>query len=117
MKSKTGWILAIVIGLILLLVLPGLFMMGRFWGGGYGGMMGGGYGFMNPFGWIGMLLGLLVPIGVLILLVFGVIWLVNGLTRSGNPASNPSVNPNCPSCGKPTQTGWTTCPYCGKPLI
>jgi len=89
MKSTIGWTLAIVFGLLLLLLLPGLWMMGRFWGG-YGGMMGGpgmmgGYGYMHPFGWGGMLLGWLVPVGVIVLLVVGTVALVNSLNRSRNP--------------------------------
>jgi hypothetical protein len=116
MKSKTGWILAIVIALVLLLVLPGLFMMGRLWGGGYGGMMGGGYGLMHPFGLGGMFLGWLIPAGILVLLVVGGVWLVNNLTKKGNSQSNISANLNCPNCGKPAQAEWSTCPYCGKLL-
>jgi len=123
MKSTIGWILAIVFGLILLLLLPGLWMMGRFWMGGYGGMMGGpgmmggGYNFMHPFGWSGMLLGWLIPVGVIVLLVVGAVSLVNRLNKSGNPTT-PAAAPGrtCPNCGKPAQVDWNTCPYCGQTL-
>jgi hypothetical protein len=122
MKSTFGWILAIVFGLILLLVLPGLWMMGRFWTGGYGGMMGGpgmmgGYGYMHPFGWDGMLLGWLIPVGVIVLLVVGAVALVNSLNRSRNP-TQPLAVPlrTCSNCGKPAQADWNTCPYCGQKL-
>jgi zinc-ribbon domain len=122
MKSTLGWILAIVFGVILLILLPGLWMMGRFWQGGYGGMMGGsgmmgGYGFMHPFGWGGMLLAWLIPVGVIALLVMGAVVLINSLNRSGNPTLPPVVRSRtCPNCGKPAQTDLNTCPYCGQKL-
>jgi hypothetical protein len=115
MKSKTGWILIFILGIILLLVLPGLFMMGNFWGGGYG-MMGGGYGYMHPFGWGGMLFGWIAGAGVLVLLVVGAVALINNLTRPASSIPSMIATRNCPNCGKPAQVDWTTCPYCGKPL-
>ena len=118
MKSKTGWIVAIALGLVTLFFLPSL-LMGRSWMGGYGGMMGpgmmGGFGYMNPLGFFGMALMWLVPAGVLVLLVIGAVALVNGLTRSGSPASSVSDR-KCSNCGKPTQPDWANCPYCGKSL-
>lgn len=121
MKSKIGWILGIILVLVLVLVLPALFMMGRFWSGGYGNMMGGyggmmgGFGHMGIFGFFGMALMWLIPLGLLVLVVVGVVALVNGLTRSGNTAASLPAR-NCSNCGKPAQSGWTTCPYCGTPI-
>ena len=118
MKAKTGWFLAILFGLMILFFLPSL-MMGRFWGNGYGGMMGGyggmmsGWGFMNPFGFLGMALMWLLPLGVLLLLVYGAVALFNGLNKPGNA---PHAERNCANCGKATHADWTTCPYCGKSL-
>ena len=66
------------------------------WGYGSGGMMGswgnGGYGMMNnwgasPFGWIGMLFTWLIPIGLIVLAVFGVVWLVQKGSNSTPPSS------------------------------
>ena len=118
MKSKTGWILVITLGLLLLLVLPGFFMMGRSWTGGYGGMMGpgmmGGFGYMNPLGFFGMALMWLIPIGLLVLLVYGAVALINSLSKPGN-STPPALDRKCSNCGKQAQPGWTTCPYCGKP--
>jgi len=120
MKTRTVLITVGVILLVLLLIVPGLFMMGL--GGGFGGMMGGrgmmwgGYGWMHPFGWFGMLLGWLVPIALLVLVVLGVIWLVNKFGRSGNLPLNTAANRACPVCGKPVQTDWKNCPYCGNAL-
>jgi len=115
MKSKTGWILAIILGLVLLLVLPGFLMLGGFWTGGYGGMMRGGYGGMHSFGWGMMLLGWLVPAGIVVLLVAGAVALFNSLNRPGTSTS-PVVERKCANCGRPAQADWTTCPYCGKSL-
>ena len=115
MKLKTGWILVITLGIILLLVLPGFFLMGNFWGGRYG-MMGGGYGYMHPLGWGGMLFGWLVGAGILVLLIAGAVTLVNNLNKPGNSTSTMTQSRNCPNCGKPTQNDWNTCPYCGKTL-
>jgi hypothetical protein len=121
-KSTIGWILATVFALILLFLLPSVWMMGRSWAGGYGGMMGGpgmmgGFGYMHPFGWSGMLLGWLIPVGVIVLLVIGAVALVNNLNRSRNP-TQPQVVPlrTCSNCGKPAQADWNTCPYCGQKL-
>jgi hypothetical protein len=102
-EINTGWILSIVFGLFLLLVLTGLRMMGG------PGMMGG-YGYMHPFGWGGMLLGWLIPVGVIVLLVVGAVALVNSLNRSMNP-TQPLAVPlrTCSNCGKPAQADWNTC--------
>jgi uncharacterized membrane protein len=109
------WILAIILGLVLLLVLPSLFMMGRFWTGSYGGMMGGGYGGMHTFGWGMMLLGWLVPAGIVVLLVAGAAALFNSLNRPGT-SMTPVAERKCANCGRLAQVDWTTCPYCGKSL-
>jgi hypothetical protein len=118
MKSKTGWILAITFGLVILFFLPSL-LMGRSWLGGYGGMMGrgmmGGFGYMNPLGFFGMALMWLIPVGLLVLLVMGAVSLINGLTRQGNPLP-PGSERKCTHCGKPAQSDWITCPYCGNSL-
>jgi hypothetical protein len=123
MKMKTGWIVVLILGVILLLVVPGMFMMGRTWTGGYGGMMGNGgyggmmngFGFMSPFGFFGMALMWLIPIGLLVLVVLGAVALVNGLSKPGNSGA-PAAERTCSNCGKPAQAGWSTCPYCGNPL-
>jgi putative membrane protein len=115
MKSKNMGILAVLIGLVLLLVLPSLFMIGQFFGVGYGGMMGGGYGGMHTFGGGMMLFAWLIPAGLLVLLVVGGAALFNSLIRPGN-SNLPGGDRKCSGCGKPAQADWTTCPYCGKSL-
>ena len=91
MKNNLGWIIAALLGVALLLVVPGLLMSGRTWG--YGGMMGGygmmgrGFGWMNPLGWFGMALMWLLPLGILSLVVVGVVSLITTLTRSAKSTS------------------------------
>lgn len=114
MKTKIGWILAIVFGLVILFFLSSL-MMGRFWNyGGYGGMMGG-FGYLNPFGYFGMALMWLISIALVVLLVLGIAVLVRGLIRPANPVQ-PAPGRTCSNFGKPAQANWTTCPYCGNSL-
>ena len=118
MKSKIGWIVAIALGLIVLFLSPSL-MIGRFWTGGYNGMMGsgmmGGFGFWNPLGFLGMALMWVIPVGILVLVVVGAVALVNGLNKQGN--SSPLVSDRkCSNCGKAVQPDWATCPYCGTSL-
>ena len=91
MSKTVKWILGIVIALVVLqfampfvwqLVFPnayagyGMPMMGRGYGM-HGPMMGGG-GF--GFGFFGMLLMWLIPLGTLALIVLGIVWLVKQLT-------------------------------------
>ena len=77
---------------------------------GPGGMMGG-WGY-SPFGWIGMVFMWLVPVGVIVLIAFGVAALVQNVGNSTPPSS---LSP-CPNCGKGTQADWRNCPYCGTAL-
>jgi hypothetical protein len=91
------------------LVFPGLGygygMMGNGRGGG-GGMMGN-FGFF-PF-WMGLMW--IVPLGIVVLAVLGVVWLVNNVNGSKTVQGQ-----TCSSCGKPAQVDWKTCPYCGNNL-
>lgn len=116
MKKIIGWIGVVLFGMFLLILLPGIWMFGSSWTGGYGGMMGGFYP-MHPFGWGWMFLGWLIPVGVIVLLVVGVFGLINGYNRSGQ-LTHPSVTQSrtCSHCGKPAQAEWNTCPYCGQKL-
>ena len=96
-------------------------MFGGF--GGFGGFRG---GFMFPFMWI-------IPAGVIVLLVVGVVALVRAMRRpqpmqaqiSPAPTMTPvppaapaaPVEPemvhNCTNCGRALQPDWVNCPYCG----
>lgn len=116
MKNFWKWFLGIALVLILFFG-PYLFML-LFPGMGYGyGMMGygrgGSGGMMGNFGFFPFWMGLMwiVPLGIVVLAVLGVVWLVNNL--NGSKAVQGRV---CPSCGKPAQADWKTCPYCGNTL-
>lgn len=93
--TTTNWVKWIVAGgsLLLLLSLAAGFLIPLLWRGvgglGYAGCNGwddwgmmGGWGHTgmmtgyNPFGWLGMFLGLLIPLGLLALLVGGAVWLL-----------------------------------------
>lgn len=83
--ARVNWIIVIAggIGLLLCVLLGvGLFVV---WGFGNWDMMGpgmmGGWGY-NPLGWIGMLLMWLIPVGILVLAIFGVIALLSGSLSS-----------------------------------
>lgn len=116
MKSTIAWIAAIVFGVLLLALLPGMWMMGRTWMSGYGGMMGG-FGGMHAFGWGGMFIGWLILAGVVFFLATGVFALVNNLNRSeGGSQTSPQMGKACPHCGKPVSNDWNTCPYCSQNL-
>ena len=122
MRNKSGWIVAIVLGVILLLVIPGLWIFARPWR--YGmmgeyGMMGRGFGFMNPLGWFGMGLMWLLPLALLVLTILGIAVLSKSLFGAEKPAPTaiPPVNLRaCPNCGKSIQADWNNCPYCGQGL-
>lgn len=116
------WVAIIIVAVVALLVgaaLGPLFLWGG--GSGYQGMMGGygrgmmgGWGFA-PFGWIGMIFMWLFPLGYLVLLVLGIVWLVRAVSR---PMSQPPValNKTCPNCKQPVQADWRNCPHCGTAL-
>ena len=134
MKRTIVWIIVGVVGLGLLFILPSLFM-GSLWGrpagfaqgygpggmmGGYGGGMMGGYGGSgySPFGWIGMLVGWLIPLATLALLVVGGVWLARRVATPGGSTFSAPAAParTCPNCGKGAQADWKVCPHCGTTL-
>ncbi len=93
------------------------------WWGGWDTMTGYGRLGYRPLGWLGMLFGLFIRLGMLALVVAGGIWLVNALTTGGIDLSTIRQNAQtrtdaavCPACGKPVQPDWNTCPYCGTAL-
>ena len=114
--SKSGWTALIIIGIIVLLVvLAGIFLLGNFGFSGWRGMgpgMMGNWGF-GLFGVIMMLFMWLIPVGLLVLTVLGVILLVRALGNGRGPA--PSAR-TCPNCGRNVQNDWRNCPHCGQEL-
>ncbi|MFZ5922627.1 MAG: zinc ribbon domain-containing protein [Chloroflexota bacterium] len=121
MKNTWKWILGAAVLLVVFFALP--FVYNSLFGYGYYGMMGGGYrgypmmggNFYSPFGGFGMGLGMIlmwgIPLGLLLLAIYGVVRLAAGPTR---PAPTPERT--CPKCSKPAQYDWNTCPYCGEPF-
>ena len=86
--KKINWLVVSLVGVIVLLFLFGGGMMSgwgyRGWGMMGPGMMGWGY---SPFGWIGMLFMWLIPVGFIVLTVFGIVWLVRNVGNSKPPSS------------------------------
>ena len=118
MKKVHWWIVGIVAVIVALFLFAGGMMAGGWGYRGYGmmgpGMMGN-WGY-SPFGWFGMGLGmlfmLLIPIGIIALIVYGVVALVR---NTGSAAPSTPLTP-CPNCGKGTHADWQNCPYCGTAL-
>ena len=78
--TQAYWWIAGIFGFgLLLFIFSGSIMGG--WGmmGGYGMMGNGGYA---PLGWFGMIFMWLIPIGLLVLAILGVLWFVR---KGGNP--------------------------------
>lgn len=84
-----------------------------------GGMMRGwrGPGTMAYFGWLGMRFGLLFPLGLLVLLVAGGVWLLQAITSNQMSRSTAQTSPTCPHCDKPIQPEWRICPFCETSLM
>lgn len=100
--NRVNWTAVIIFGVVLLLIIliGGSMLTG--WGyGGWGrigpGMMGpgmmGGWGF-SPFGWISMIFMWLIPVGLIVLVVVGIVWLVRATGSAGIP---PSAERSCPN--------------------
>jgi hypothetical protein len=130
--KRWGIVAGVVVGLVVLALLGGS-LLGRPWGLGYMGCSGwGGHtgsytmgpGMMGGFGllgWMFPLLGMLIPLALLALLVVGVVWGVQDLSRrpifaSGTPPVAGSGGPRCSHCEQPVQADWKVCPHCGTPL-
>jgi hypothetical protein len=103
-------------------------MMGGFGGGRYfeGGFGGGHMGFPGTGGMMysgfGAFGGLLLPLVVIGLAVWGGIALIKSATAKKAPASAApcpaaeSHDANCPHCGRIIQPDWNTCPFCGETI-
>ena len=132
MKDINWTQVAVFGGIVVLILACGVSFLPSVLGGGYRswGMMGGwgrggmmeGYGPSNMmgswgiFGWPFMFLMWLFPLGFLILLVLGIVWLVRALSGPGPGRAPVQALPTCPECHRPVQTDWQVCPYCGKGL-
>jgi putative membrane protein len=90
-KAFAAWV---VVGLLVVVVVIGL-LSG--WGSGGWNMMGpgmmGNWGY-SPFAWIGMTLMWMIPIGLIVLVVLGVVWLARGLSSEGEGRIFPTSQTN-----------------------
>ena len=93
--QKVNWLVVGIISIVALLLLFGGGMMMGGWGYRGWSMMGPG-GMMNnwgysaapsPLGWFGMIFMWLVPVGLVVLAVFGIVWLVQNAGSSKPPSS------------------------------
>jgi putative membrane protein len=95
--KKSYWITVVVVGILLLIaLLVGISLLGS-WNNGGRGMMGGwpsgtmhGWGF-GSFGWFGMILMWLIPVGFIVLVVLGIVGLVRGFSSTGEGNANPNL--------------------------
>ncbi|MEW6718042.1 MAG: zinc ribbon domain-containing protein [Chloroflexota bacterium] len=121
MKRIVIWISVIAIILLALWLIPTWFMVDQGWVGVHRGMMGGfpmgvvpsGY---SALGWLWMLSRLLIPLGLLILVIAGGIYLGNLISKRGVSDSPASAQIKCEQCGQPSERNWKVCPYCGTSL-
>jgi len=121
MKKNILFVIVAIVALFLL----GFLFGGRGYHGGSGfgswGMMGGsmmgGWGF-SPFGWIGMIFMWLIPLGILVLTIFGITWLVRNLGGGNKINASTIATPSvvCPSCKHNVQSDWKNCAYCGTTI-
>ena len=117
--NKVNWMVVSAASIaVLLVVLIGVSLLGGF--GGYGGWrmgpgMMGGWG-PAPSGWAGMLLMWLFPLGFLVLLALGIVWLVKAISQPGSGQLPSTSVKACPNCHRPAQAEWHNCPYCGTAL-
>jgi putative membrane protein len=94
--KKSYWIaLAIFSFVFLLILLAGISLLGRWNNWGWGMMSGWPSGMMQgwgfgSFGWMGIILMWLIPLGFIVLVVLGIVGLVRGFSsiREGNAVLN-----------------------------
>jgi hypothetical protein len=55
----------------------------------------------------------LIPVSLVVVVVFGIVWLVRAI---GGVGGTTSLARTCPNCGRPAQAEWHSCPYCGQAL-
>lgn len=92
--QKVNWLLVGIISFVIILILFGtgvLMADGRYrdWGtiGPIGMRENWGYSSPpSPLGWIGMIFMSLIPVGLIVLAVFGIIWLVRNVSISKPPS-------------------------------
>jgi len=92
---KINWLFVGIMGFVSLLILFGAGMLMDDWGSRAWGTMGPrgmmeNWGYSStpsPLGLVGMIFMLLIPAGLLVLAVFGIVWLVRNISKSSPPSS------------------------------
>jgi len=93
--QKVNWLVVGIMSFLIILLLFGTGMLMsdwryRDWGTmGPSGMMEnwGSSSTPSPLGWIGMIFMLLIPVGLIMVVVFGSVWLVRNVSNSKPPSS------------------------------
>jgi len=93
--QKVNWLIVGIVSFVILLILFGTGMLMGDWRSRDWGMMGPngmmenwGYSYAPaPLGWIGMIFMWLIPVGLILLAVFGIVWLVRNVSNSKPPSS------------------------------
>ena len=92
--QKVNWLLVGIISFVIILILFGTGMLMGDWRNHEWGMMGPNGMRENwypstpsPLGWVGMIFMWLIPAGLMVLAVFGVVWLVRNLGNSKPPSA------------------------------
>jgi uncharacterized membrane protein YphA (DoxX/SURF4 family) len=93
--QKVNWLIVGVMSFLIILLLFGTGMLMSDWGFRGWGMMGP-RGMMEdwgypptsaPLGWVGMIFMWLIPVGLLVLAGFGIVWFVRNVSHSRPPSS------------------------------
>lgn len=92
---KINWLLVGILSFVIILILFGAGLMMGDWRYRDWGMMGPSGMVENwgdsyppaPLGWIGMIFMGLIPVGLMVLAVFGIVWLVRNVSSSRPPSS------------------------------
>lgn len=72
------------------------------------------YGYFSPMGFFWVLFMLIIPIGMVVLVILGIVSLIASLTRSNSSVA--SASRSCSNCGKPAQADWNSCHFCSTSL-
>jgi len=92
---KTNWVIVGIMSFVIILILFGAGMLMGDWHSRAWGMMGPngmvenwGYSYPPaPLGWIGVIFMSLIPVGLMVLAAFGIVWLVRNVRNSRPPSS------------------------------
>ena len=93
--QKVNWLVVAIMSFVIILLLFGTGMLMDDWGSRAWGTMGPrgmmeNWGYSSapaPLGWIGMIFMLLIPVGLIVVVVFGIVWLVRNVSNSKPPSS------------------------------